>query len=98
MASGFQHRTNEYRWPVVAVAEPVGVRTIRGYITILEHQTGDGAPLAYRVMFSDSEGRPFQSLAGDDLDVFYDAAQAALVEMGLRSVPIDRLIAGDIIR
>lgn len=97
---GFQGQTAEYRWPVVAVAEPVDVRTIRGYVTILEQQAKDGTLLSRRVMFSDPEGRPFQSLAVEDFDVFNDAAQAALVEMGLRSAggDGDRADAGDIIR
>lgn len=100
MTSGFQARTTEYRWPVVDATEPKGVRTIRGYVTILLGQTEGGAPLSCHVMFQDVEGRPFQSIDIEDIDIFYDAAQAALVEMGLRTWAYgdDRPIAGEIIR
>ena len=98
MTSGFLSRTNEYRWPVVAAGEPKGIRTIRGFVTIFEYTTKDDVPLSYRLMFSDAEGRPIQSFVFEDLDIFYDAAQAALVERGLLTVPVDRPIAGDIIR
>lgn len=100
MTKGFQARTTEYMWGVVATAEPKDVRTIRGYITILEYETEEGAPLSHRVMFSDPKGIPFQSLTVEDLDVFYSATQAALAERELRAVDtvILRLPAGDIIR
>ena len=83
MTSGFQARTTEWMWPVVATAEPEGVRVARGYVTILEHETGEESPCSFRVMFSDAEGRPLQSLPLEDLDIFYDAAYAAFQEMDL---------------
>ena len=90
-------QTDERRWPVVATNEPEGARAIRGYVTIIE-QTEVGSPFCdRRVLFLDIEGRPLQSLAVDDLDVFFDSAQAALVEMGMRDYgPASP--AGDIIR
>jgi hypothetical protein len=98
MTSGGYHvQTDEHRWPVVATAEPEGARTIRGYVAIIE-QTEEGAPFcSRRVMFLDTEGRPLQSLALGDLDVFFDAAQAACVELGMR-VCGPASPAGDIIR
>lgn len=95
---GLLSTTREYRWGIVCADEPPGVRMLRGFVTILVRQTeGDTSP-SYRVLYQDAEGRPYQSLTIEDVDVFYDATQAALVEMGLRSVPVDRPIAGDIIR
>ncbi len=98
MTSGFQARTSEWRWPVVDLNEPPGVRTILGYVMILERQTEGGAPISYHVMFLDAEARPLPSLAVEDMDVFYDATQAVLVEMGLRAVTANRPVAGDIVR
>lgn len=95
---GFQSRTNEYRWPVVRADEPKGVRPVVGYVTILERTTEDGAPLGYSILFFAADGRPVNSFPVEELDLFYDAAQAALQERGLREVPHERDITGDIIR
>lgn len=95
----FQGRMSEWKWPVVDTREPKGVRTACGYVTIFERQTESGAPLSHHVLFSDFKGHPFQSLAVEDMDIFYDATQAALAEMGYGDGPSEhRPIIGDIIR
>lgn len=100
MTSGFQSLTKIRQWPVVDAREPEGIRVIRGYITIIEQLTEGGAPLSLRVVYLDSEGRPFQSLDIEDVDIFYDAANAVLVEMGYSHAvqATSRPIVGDIIR
>lgn len=102
MTSGFQARTDEWRWPVVATAEPEGVRVARGYVTVLT-RAGAQEPCSFRVMFSDAEGRLLQSLPLEDLDIFYDAAYAAFAEMDidLEDLPthvVSTPPVGDIIR
>lgn len=99
MGSGFQGKTDEYRWPVVDTREPKGVRVPVGYVTILFSEHADGTKTR-RLMFSNVDGVNFQSFGVEMLDIFYDAAQAALKEMGLRSsaLPGDRPVAGDIVR
>lgn len=97
MSSGFQSLTKTYQWPVVDTREPKGVRVPVGFVTILARETEDGAPLSYRLLFFDADGRALQSFDLEMLDIFYDAAQAALKEMGLRHWE-DRHLIGDIIR
>jgi len=97
MSSGWQAKTDEYRWPVVDTREPQGVRVPVGYVTILIRATEEGEPLAYNLILSSADGLTLQSFDPETLDIFYDAAQAALKEMGLRHWE-DRAIIGDIIR
>lgn len=81
-----QSVTIEYRWGVVANDEPVGVRTIRGYVTILERQNARGGPESYHIVFFDVDGRPIQSFLGEDFPLFADAAYMAWKELGLPDI------------
>ncbi len=81
-----QSVTIEYRWGVVAANEPVGIRTIKGYVTILERQISSGAPESYHILFFDINGLPIQSFLGEDFPLFADAAYMAWKELGLPDI------------
>jgi hypothetical protein len=95
---GFQGTTDEWRYPVVSTYEPKGVRVPHGYVTILKHSTKEAGSARFSIHLSDSEGRPIQGLNIEDFWMFYDAARAALDEMGLQEHGAPRDIVGDIIR
>lgn len=78
--------TTAYRWGVVANDEPVGVRTVRGYVSILERRNAADGPISYYILFFDADGRPIQSFLADDFPLFADAAFAAWKELGLPGV------------
>jgi hypothetical protein len=94
---GFQGTTDEWRWPVVDANEPKGIRTIRGYVTIIKHCTKEGGSARFSIFFADSDGRPIQGLSASDFWMFYDAGAAALNEMGLHDLGAPRDIVGEII-
>jgi hypothetical protein len=91
MNEALQSKTLEYRWGVVAASEPVGIRTIRGYVTILERQNARGGPLGYHILFFDVDGRPIQSFLVDDFPLFTSAAYLAWKELGLPVLARDAL-------
>lgn len=72
-----------YRWGVVSTDEPPGVRTIRGFVSVLELQTPSGAPTDYRIVFFDIDGHPLQNFSVDDFRLFACAAGLATEELGL---------------
>ncbi len=78
-----QSRTLEYRWGVCDASEPEGVRTIKGYVTFLERQTGSGATLAYTLLFSNQDGLPISNFSIEDFSLFASAANLARKELGL---------------
>ncbi len=81
-----QSRTLEYRWGVCDASEPEGIRVIKGYVTFLERQTGSGATLAYRLIFSDPDGLPISNFSIEDFALFNSAVNLARKELGL---PVD---------
>ena len=78
--------TVTYRWGVVAADEPVDVRTIKGYVTILEHQNSLGAPMSYSILFFDADGLPISHFGAEDFSLFVGAAILAWGELGLPGV------------
>lgn len=72
-----------YRWGVVAADEPAGVRTVRGFIAVLEFCTPSGAPLNYQLAFFNIDGRPLDHFGADDFPLFACAAGLAMAELGL---------------
>ena len=75
--------TVTYRWGVVASNEPVGIRTVRGYVVILERRNAADGPIGYHFVFFDADGHPIQSFLADDFPLFASAAYAAWKELGL---------------
>ena len=86
MSDALQSITKEYRWGLVASDEPVGIRTIRGYVTILDRRNARDAPIGYHILFFDAGGRPIQSFLADDFPLFVSAAYAAWHELGLPDI------------
>lgn len=96
MSNALQSKTSEYRWGVVASDEPVGIRTIRGYVTILDRRNAQDSPIGYHILFFDPDGRPIQSFLADDFPLFTSAAYLAWKELGLPDIegsPDDRQVA-----
>lgn len=86
MNEALQSKTLEYRWGVVASNEPVGIRTIRGYVTILDRRNAVDGPIGYHILFFDPDGRPIQNFLADDFPLFVSAADAAWKELGLPAI------------
>ena len=81
-SAGLQSRTLEYRWGVVDASEPPDIRLVRGYVTILEHQTtAEGAFLTYKLLFFDPDGRPLTAFPSQDFLLFASAAALAMAEL-----------------
>lgn len=76
---GYQGVTHEWRYPVIDRREPVGVRTIKGYITLLRRESG-GRP-QFSMLLLDSEGVPIVTWERDDFWLFVGAARAAIEEV-----------------
>ena len=83
MTKALERITREYRWGIVAADEPNGVRSIRGFVTVLEFCTPSGASLSYHLVFFDGDGRPLDRFEVDDFRLFACAAGLALEELGL---------------
>ena len=81
-SSALQSRTLEYRWGVVDASEPPDIRPVRGYVTVLEHQSpADSAFVTYKLLFSDDEGRPLTAFPSQDFGLFASAAVLAMAEV-----------------
>lgn len=78
-----QSQTAEYRWGVCDASEPAGVRTVKGYVTILDRQTPSSAPIGYRVIFSDPNGLSISNFSIEDFELFTSAVLLARKELGL---------------
>ena len=74
--------TKEYRWGIVAADEPAGVRSVRGFVTVLEFCTPSGAPLDYHLVFFGVDGRPLDRFEAEDFRLFACAGGLALDELG----------------
>lgn len=72
-----------YRWGIVAAGEPPGVRSVQGFVSVLEFCTPSGAPLSYQLVFFDVDGRPLERFEVGDFRLFACAAGLALEELGL---------------
>ena len=83
MNDALQTKTLEYRWGVVNSAEPVGIRAVRGYVTILERRNAADGPLGYHILFFDADGLPIQNFLAEDFSLFTSAAYLAWKELGL---------------
>ncbi len=83
MSEALQRITREYRWGIVDANEPPGVRTIRGFVTVLEFCAPNGAPLDYVVAFFDTDGRPIPTFQADEFKLFACAAGLAMKALGL---------------
>ncbi len=71
-----------YRWAIFDTSEPKGVRTVRGYIIILEERTVEtGAPLEWVTSYHDADGRPKHRFTIDERTIFQSAAGQALAIM-----------------
>lgn len=81
-----QTKTLEYRWGIVATAEPVGIRAVRGYVSILERRNAVDGPLGYHILFFDADGLPIQSFLAEDFPLFTSAAYLAWKSLGLPSI------------
>ena len=82
MNQGKQSITIEYRWGVVDASEPSDIRTVRGYVSILEHQSpADSAVVTYKLMFFDVNGLPIQSFPSQDFLLLASAAALAMAEV-----------------
>lgn len=102
----------EWRWPVVASAEPAGVRTIRGYVVVVMERPNyaETAPIdsawrvpaadsTWAVSFLDSEERSIYAFESDEFWVFAGAAARALSALGLAPGAVGPAEpAGDIVR
>ena len=73
-----QSVTTEYRWGVVDASEPPDIRTVRGYVTVLEHQSPPDGPVTYKLLFFDADGRPVTAFAFQDFLLFASAAVLAM--------------------
>ena len=67
-----------YRWAIFDASEPKGVRTVRGYIIILEERTPNGAPLEWITSYHDANGQPKHRFVTDEQRIFASAAEQAL--------------------
>ena len=83
MTAALEQITKTYRWGVVAADEPAGVRSVRGFVTVLEFCLPSGAPTSYQLVFFGSDGRPLERFEVDDFRLFACAAGLVLVELGL---------------
>ena len=102
----------EWRWPVVASDEPVGVRTIYGYVIVVaemphcclktasvEEATSALEERRWALSFLDSEERPIYVFEPEMFWVFAGAAARALNALGLSpGAAGPREPAGDIVR
>ena len=80
--SALQSRTLEYRWGVVDASEPPDIRPVRGYVTVLEHQSpADSAFVTYKLLFSDAEGRSLTAFPSQDFGLFASAAVLVMAEV-----------------
>ena len=80
--SALQSRTLEYRWGVVDASEPPDIRPVRGYVTVLEHQSpADSAFVTYKLLFSDEEGHSLTAFPSQDFGLFASAAVLAMAEV-----------------
>ncbi len=76
---GKQSVTTEYRWGVVDASEPPDIRTVRGYVTVLEHhQSPPDGPVTYKLLFFDADGRPVTAFPFGDFLLFASAAVLAM--------------------
>ena len=91
--SARQSVTTEYRWGVVDASEPPDIRLVRGYVTILEHQSPVDGPVTYKLLFFDADGRPLTAFPFEDFLLFASAAALAMamvddeVAVGLENDP-----------
>jgi len=76
---GYQGITHEWRYPVIDRREPAGVRTIKGYISLMRRESG-GRP-HFTMLLLDSEGAPVITWERDDFWLFVGAARAAIEEV-----------------
>ena len=81
-SSALQSRTLEYRWGVVDASEPPDIRPVRGYVTVLEHQSpADSAFVTYSLLFADAEGRSLSVFPSQGFGLFASAAVLAMAEV-----------------
>ena len=67
-----------YRWAIFDASEPKGVRTVRGYIIILEERARSGAPIEWVTSYHDADGRPKHRFGTDEQRIFASAAEQAV--------------------
>lgn len=71
--------TTTYRWGVVDAAEPPDIRPVRGYVTVLEHQSpADGPLVTYKLLFFDADGHPVTAFSFSDFMLMSSAAALAM--------------------
>ncbi len=76
---GKQSVTTEYRWGIVDASEPPDIRLVRGYVTVLEHQSpADGPLVTYKLLFFDVDGRPQTAFPFEDFLLMSSAAALAM--------------------
>ena len=85
MTAALEQITKTYRWGIVSTNEPAGVRSVRGFVTVLEFCLPSGAPTSYQVVFFDTDGRPLDRFEVDTFRLFACAAGLALEELGLHA-------------
>lgn len=83
MNAALQRVTKEWCWGVVDAREPAGIRTVRGFVSVLAFCAPEGAPLAYYLVFFDVDVKPLDRFGVEDFQLFACAAGLALDELGL---------------
>ena len=67
-----------YRWAIFDASEPKGVRTVRGYLIILEERTPNGAPLEWVTSYHDANGQPKHRFTSGEQAIFASAVEQVL--------------------
>lgn len=78
---GYMGVTHQWRYPVVDRREPMGVRTVKGYVYVLRRETG-GAP-QHSVSLTDVNDVPLHTLTFEEFWVFIGAVRETMKEIGL---------------
>lgn len=78
---GYMGVTHEWRYPVVDRREPMGIRTVKGYIYVTRRESG--GPPRYGVSIYNAENLPLHVFDPDDFWLFAGAVREALKEIGL---------------